>query len=226
LHASINRDIGRYIKQIVTENCGREKKASVEVSSGPERKDTCERHAWRSRTTCIIIIINILNPIQRTLLGLDRDVIVQFPRHRAGRQTIGGSRYAFRRSLVTPTKSDMCPGRERSPRSKSDTHAYRWLQCTSPFTAICKRQQASRMRRSFSKVSRFTQIFSYVCVCVLSRTGCIFVKNILSFIKTEELIQRGSCLLVSSTRCNLLLFPIRNMNCRDSDLLHRHWKAP
>lgn len=52
--APINRDISRYIKQIaVTESRGREKQAHrVKVSGGPKRKDTRERHAWRSRTTC------------------------------------------------------------------------------------------------------------------------------------------------------------------------------
>lgn len=127
LHASIDHDIGRYIKQIaVTESRGREEKVGTALKCPADRNErihTRECHAWRSRTTCNHYHKYIKSDPNVRSFGSAwvADVIVQFPRHRAGRQTIGDSRYALHGSLVALIESDICPGVARDPRVRKVT---------------------------------------------------------------------------------------------------------
>lgn len=225
LHAVvINRDIDRCIKQIVTENCRREEKTGVEVSGGLERKDTCERHAWRSPN-------DVYNHYHKYIKSDPTNVGF-------GSAWIAMWSFNFhaiapedKRSAVLVTRSvdrllhrqnPTCVPIARDPRARkvtrTPTGAYNVRALSQLFVNVNRLLEWAR-RRSFSKASRFTQIFS--CVCV-SRAGWhVFLRKIFHVLmKIEESIQRGSCLLVSSIRCNLLLFSIRNVNCRDSDICY------
>lgn len=134
--------------------------------------------AKRRVTTIIINILNLNHgaPARNVppVRPPSRDVIVQFPRHRAGRQTIGDSRASRRGSPVASIESDMCSpvfsgAREISARRKVwHVYAYWWLQCTSLFTAICKGiSRAERMaallfkNRSFHKSVALLGSFGY-----------------------------------------------------------------
>lgn len=168
------------------ERRGREEKTvahRVKISGGPERKDTRERHAWRSRTTCNHYHKYIKSDLTYVLSarpGSRRDRSISTPS-----RWKTNDRWFSLRALWIACCTDRIRHMSRSREiPESDTHAYWGLKCTSPFTAICKRQQICRdvWRRSFQNIAIFhTDIYIYniffVAYIIVYKCGLNVARN-------------------------------------------------